>query len=274
MIHPTPSTLLADAPDRRVVALPGGDVSYKEAGQGPAIVLLHGLLGNADSWVWQLRDLSDRFRVIAWDAPGYGLSDPAESDADIFAGILANLLDRLKVSEATVVGHSMGGVVAAALSKRPGNLMARLMLSCSHAGYAEPKDTPPSKKLTDRLKELAELGGDAYGRARAPGMVAPDASDAVLELAGRIAAQTRAEGLSAASRMLQFADMRSRYADLALPMLVLNGDRDTVVRAEFKKELIALTPDARHEVMRGVAHAPYLEDPETYNRLIRSFIGA
>ncbi len=60
----------------RTVSVGGRTLAYREAGSGAPLVLLHGIGNQSGSWVQQLESLADRFRVIAWDAPGYGGSDP------------------------------------------------------------------------------------------------------------------------------------------------------------------------------------------------------
>ncbi len=259
-------------PPRQALRHAGGRLSYREAGSGPAIVFLHGLLGSSDSWVCQFRGLARHYRVVAWDAPGYGDSDTVEPSAAVFADALEALLGHLGAAAVCLVGHSMGGVVATVAAARHRDAIGRLVLSCTHAGYADDPASPPSAKLLQRISDLETMGGDAYGRQRARDMVAPGTSSAVIDLAAGIAAQTRPVGLFAATRMLQFADARPCYGKLDLPTLVLFGAEDPVVRPELTAELRRLTPWARHIDLPGVGHAPYLEDPATYTQTIRAFI--
>jgi pimeloyl-ACP methyl ester carboxylesterase len=270
----TSTELFTTCPPRQTVELAHGPLSYREAGSGPAVVFLHGLLGNSRSWVKQFAPFSQNHRVIAWDAPGFGLSQAIEPSADEFAETLGALLDALDCPAATIVGHSMGGVVAARLAARRPAMVSALVLSCSHAGYGEAADSPPSARLQGRLQELANLGPVEYGQVRAAGMVAAGASAEVLALAAAIAAETRPEGMIASTRMLQLADNRSLLPDLEMPLMVINGALDPVVRADLKAALLALTPEARHVEIPGVGHAPYLEDAETYNAAIGEFLAA
>lgn len=266
--------------DQRLAALPpretfdhaNGRLSYREAGSGPLIVFLHGVLGSADSWVWQFAHLTPRFHVVAWDAPGYGLSDTIEPDVTLFVDALEALLAHLGAESATLVGHSMGGVVSAAAAARPTNIVERLILSCTHPGYAEAPGSPPRPKLLQRLDDLETLGAETYGRMRAQGMVAPQASACAVELAARVAAQTRPEGLFCATRMLQFADVRPFYERIRARTLIAFGAQDPVVRPEMSAELRRLTPFAKHIDLPYVGHAPYFEDPETYSRMVRTFV--
>lgn len=265
--------MLAALPPRKTVSVGNATISYRTAGEGPALVFLHGLLGSADSWACQLTSLADHCRVIAWDAPGYMDSSAAPQDIDAFARRLADFIAALGLSAPTVIGHSMGGTVAARLASMPSSPIGTLVLSCTHAGYAAPAGTPPTQKLLDRMQTLHDQGGAAYGRSRAGAMVAHPVTPFALELAALVAADTRPEGLFDATRMLQFANLRPHYAAITAPTLVLFGGSDPVVRPEMSQELHTLTPFAHHEELPGVGHAPYLENPTAYNAALARFLG-
>ena len=269
-----PTDPFESCPPRRTADLAHGPLSFRAIGTGPAVVFLHGLLGNSRSWVKQFAPFSQTHRVIAWDAPGFGLSAPVEPSVDAFADVLGALLDALDCPSAVLVGHSMGGVVAARLAARRPALVSGLVLSCSHAGYGEPADSPRSAKLEGRLRELEQLGPEEYGRVRAAGMVAGGASTGVLNLAARIAAEARPEGMICSTRMLQLADNRATLAALTMPLMVVNGTEDPVVQPRLKAELLALTAGARQVEIPGVGHAPYLEDADAYNAVIGEFLAS
>ena len=264
--------LVSQLPERDCVEVNGLPLSYRSMGRGEPILFLHGLLGSADSWLFQLHDLSDRYRVISWDAPGYGQSGEVEPELELFADQLRGFIDKLALPSLTLVGHSMGGVLAARVAADADPKIDRVILSCTHPGYGEPTETPPTQKLVDRIRSLKEEGGEAYGRERAVNMVAHPVDPFALETAAYVASGTRADGLFSATRMLQFADLRSFYDKISIPMLVLFAQKDPVVRPELSAELKALTAHATQKTLPNVGHAPYLEDKETYEKAITSFI--
>ncbi len=271
----TAEELLKTCPPRQVAPLSRGALAYRTVGQGPTVVLLHGLAGNSLSWVRQFPALSARLRVIAWDAPGFGGSDAIEPDVDVFADALRELLDHLNSGPAALVGHSMGGVVAARLAAARPDRVSRLVLSCSHAGYGEATDSPPQPRIEERVRELAGVGAAEYGRIRARGLFpAGFADETAIDVAARVAAEARPEGIRSSTRMLQLADNRAILPRLAMPLLVITGGRDPVVKPHLGEELRALTPQGRHLEIPGVGHAPYLEDPAAYNAVLESFLVA
>lgn len=92
----------------------GVRIAYDRAGQGPPLVLMHGIGANASAWRTQLDGLSDAFDVIAWDAPGYGRSSDPPHDWPMaeYADCLAGFLDVLGIAQAHLLGQSWGGVLA------------------------------------------------------------------------------------------------------------------------------------------------------------------
>lgn len=289
--HPSPTQVVAGTVDRlgakpvtveeslktcppvQTVALSRGTLSYRSVGQGPMLVFLHGLAGNSLTWVRQFGHFSTRFHVVAWDAPGFGHSDVVEPDIDAFAGTLGELIDLLGGGPAALVGHSMGGVVATRLAGRRPELVVRLVLSCTHPGYGETADSPMQPRIAERQRELATVGPVEYGRIRARGLFPPGTPlTEAMELAARIAAEARPESIAVSTRMLQLADNRPFLPNLAMPVMVLTGGKDPVVKPAMGEALRELTPSARHVTLPGLGHAPYLEDPAVYNAALDEFL--
>jgi pimeloyl-ACP methyl ester carboxylesterase len=262
----------AHLPDLQTVRLAHGRVAYREAGSGPALLLLHGMAGASASWVRQLEALSSSFRVVAWDAPGFGGSDVVEPDLDAYAGAARRLLEALGIDASAVVGHSMGGLIAVRLAASSGALVSRLVLSCSHAGFGDPQDSPPRARYTRRLAELESMPRAEYGAARARKILPAQASPEVFGTVAAIAATARAEGLLAAGRMSQIADNRPLLGSLAMPVLVLTAELDRVLPAANSLPFLEKIANARHVTLAGVGHAPYLEDPDAYNAALRGFL--
>ena len=103
---------VSSLPDRQEVTLPTGRVSYRQAGSGPDLVLLHGLAGNSGTWERQFEEFAGRFRMTAWDAPGYGHSDTVAPAVDAYADTLGAFTQAIGIERFILIGHSMGGVVA------------------------------------------------------------------------------------------------------------------------------------------------------------------
>jgi len=249
-----------------------GQLSFRSRGDGEAIVFLHGLLGSSKSWAFQFEHFSRNYAMIAWDAPGFGQSDLVPASINAYVEALREFIANIGQPKVSLVGHSMGGTVAACFAANFPELVSRLVLSCSHAGYGDPETAPMSAKFERRMREFDEVGPTAYGVNRARGLLPASASACVFDYAAEIASETNPEGLRRATRMLQLADNRPLLPMLKMPILVLTGEKDTDVQPKLKADLLRLTPMTRHIEMPALGHAPYFEAPAYYNGLIEDFL--
>jgi pimeloyl-ACP methyl ester carboxylesterase len=264
------------AADRRTLDLDHGRISYRQAGSGPDLVLLHGLAGNSRTWEEQIAAFCGAWRVTAWDAPGSGLSDTVAPDVDTYAATLAALVDALDLSPFVLLGHSMGGVVAGRFAGTYPERLRALALSCTLLGRRQPAGSPLSAPYLARLRELETLPAEEYGARRAKSMAAPGcAPETITRLTG-IAAETRRDGLEAAMRLIAEADNAAALASLSMPVLVLTGAEDKTVTQELSAALLASLAAGAAKVqtvaLPGVGHAPYLEDTAAYNAALDGFL--
>ncbi|KFK97476.1 hypothetical protein IV04_15135 [Serratia sp. Ag1] len=260
-------------PEQQIMTTSQGDLSFRATGEGETILFLHGILGSSKAWPFQFAALSPTYRVAAWDAPGYADSALVADDIAAYEQMLHELILHLGAEQVSLVGHSMGGTIASRYAARHPSKVKSLVLSCTHPGYGAPASAPTSEKLAIRLKELAEIGREAYGKNRARDLLPfPDVPAAVLDYAAGIAAETNLEGLKRATRMLQLADNRPLLPQITAPTLILTGEKDAVVQPKLRAELLALVPYTQHIDMPGLGHAPYFQAPEYYNALLREFI--
>jgi pimeloyl-ACP methyl ester carboxylesterase len=154
-----------------------GRVQYRHAGQGApgqaTHVLLHGIGSGSASWVAQLQAASAApLSVLAWDAPGYGGSapvEPAQPVATDYAQRVWAWLDTLGVTQpVTLVGHSLGAIMAASAARMAPHRVQRLVLLAPARGYANAAPAEREKKLQDRLHNLLQLAPACGGFARPP----------------------------------------------------------------------------------------------------------
>ncbi|MBI2727976.1 MAG: alpha/beta fold hydrolase [Polaromonas sp.] len=223
------------APER--VTTPLGDVEFRRAGpgvQGATHVLLHGIGSGSGSWLMQLEAavLTKGAQVLAWEAPGYGHSSPVlpeVPDAGDYAGRLWAWLDKLEITQpVTLVGHSLGALMAARAAVQRPHQVRRLVLLSPAQGYARASPEERAKKLGDRLNNLNTLGVQGMAQKRGAAMLSPNADAERVAYVQSIMAQVHPAGYTQASHLLVGGDLLTDLAHITCPVAVASGRADTI----------------------------------------------
>ena len=226
------------------VEVDGLQIGYERAGTGPAVILLHGYVGDGPTtWRDQLAELSDEFTVVAWDAPGAGRSSdpPEEFGLDDYAECLAGFVARLELRRPSVVGLSFGGILALALQRRHAGVADRLILASAYAGWA---GSLPPDVVEHRLQQalhLADGSPEEFVTALSPTMFF---SAVPLDTAKRFEASMRAfhpRGFRAMARA-SAEDVRDVLPRIDVPTLLVYGERDVRAPLAIAEDLRELDP--------------------------------
>lgn len=256
------------------VEVSGLRLAYERAGGGPPLVLLHGILGDRRLWRRQLASLSDRFTVVAWDAPGCGGSDdpPPSFRLPEYADCLAGLIGALGLGRPHVAGVSWGGGLALELHRRHPGLPRSLVLASSYAGWAG--SLPPDavrqrleRALADAARPPAEVA-----RAFVPDVLGPSPPP---ELRAEVAAVTEGfhpAGYRAMARAFAEADLREALPRVGVPVLLLHGDADRRSPPAIGEGLRRGIPGARLVVVAGGGHLLNVDVPERFDAEVRRFL--
>jgi pimeloyl-ACP methyl ester carboxylesterase len=214
-------------------------------------VLLHGIGSASGSWLMQLEAAHGKDKgVLAWDAPGYSASSPVaptHPQADAYAARMWAWLDALHVSQPiTLVGHSLGALMATcAAAQRPAQV-TRLVLLAPAQGYARASAPDRDKKLNDRLDQLAQLGPEGLGLERGAGMVSHNAPPELVRYAQSMMSQINVPGYTQAAHLLAAGDLLSDLAQVSCPVTVASGRLDNA------------TPMAACQAVAQAANTPWL----------------
>jgi len=247
-------------------------IHYERGGQGPLLVLLHGIGSNARSWAHQLQGLADKYDVVAWDMRGYGSSsDPVAPYTMVeVADDLAGLLDHLGFEKAHIGGLSMGGVVAQEFYGRHPGRVRSLILADTNAGQGRLAEEERQQRLEQRLAGATEPAGLA--RQRTPVLLSPEALPEVIAEAESIMAEIHPDGYRFAARAFAETDERDVLRRIEVPTLVIWGECDTVVTREEVDYLLENIPGAQFEIIPKAGHLSNQENPEAFNDAIRRFL--
>jgi pimeloyl-ACP methyl ester carboxylesterase len=259
------------------VGTPAGAVAYRHAGGMPASqathVLLHGIGSGSASWVAQLLATSQRpdRSVLAWEAPGYGASAPLAAEHPLALDYALRMwawLDAVGVSgPITLVGHSLGALMAASATRMSPHRVARLVLLSPARGYGSAPEAERDKKLADRLTTLHTLGPQGMAQKRGAAMLSPHASATQIAFIQTVMGQLQPAGYTQAAQMLSRGDLAADIAHLACPISVGSGRADTVTpmaacQAVAEQARVAWTD------LGEVGHACPLEAATAVNALL------
>lgn len=264
-------------PERKTADCNGRKISYREAGQGPAMLFLHGIGSGSASYEGQFDGLSRKWRMIAWDAPGYGASDPLDAEtpnsAD-YAAAAAALLDALDIEKIHLVGHSLGTVIGSAVAARYPERLLTVTLASATAGYAKADHAARVDRLNARIGAIRDLGPAGMAEARGREVLSPNASDDALAKVRAVMAGLRVDGYCQAARMLHSSDIFDDIATISVPAMVLCGSADTVTPEALNQRIAAAIPGAVYRSLPGLGHACYVENPTLFNDALGQFLEA
>ncbi len=269
--------LLEETPDGeavRRITVNGVGLAVDVAGEGPAILFIHGYPLDRSIWRHQLEHL-DGWRRIAPDLRGMGRSDAPDLGYSMttYAEDLAALLDSLGVEEVVLCGLSMGGYIAFEFLRRhPGRVRALILMDTR----AE-SDSPEGRRSRDAAAQAArDTGAGAVAAAMLPKLFARETADQVGEpwhQVERIILATPVPGIvGALAAMRDRADSTALLESLELPALVAVGEHDRITPPASAHRMAAAIAGARLEVIHGAGHIVSVEQPVATTKLLADFL--
>jgi pimeloyl-ACP methyl ester carboxylesterase len=269
--------------------LHGERIAYRDSGQGPAMLLIHGMAGSSRTWRAVLPKLSTRYRVVAPDLVGHGLSAKPRGDYSLgaFAVWLRDLLDELGINRVTLVGQSLGGGVAMQFVHQHPEYVDRLVLISSgglgpEVGWTLRVMSAPGTELMlpviapqfavalgERVRSRLSAWGIHNARAAETwaaytSLADPRGREAFLRTL-RAVVDHRGQAVSAYNR-LGFAS--------GLPALLVWGQDDQIIPATHGEAAHLALPGSRLTVLPGVGHYPHLEAADEVVDAIEEFVMA
>jgi pimeloyl-ACP methyl ester carboxylesterase len=270
------------------IELHGHTVGFQAAGEGPLLLLLHGITSTSDAWREVLPRLAERYTVVAPDLLGHGRSAKPRGDYSLgaYAAGVRDLLGVLGFERGTIVGHSLGGGIAMQFSYLFPQHVERMALICS-GGLG--KEVHP-------LLRMASLPGSEWVLPLLAREWTVNAGDAVGKLAGRLGisvphdlgefARGYASLVHEGARDAFLHTMRSvldaegqrisaldrLYLADQIPTLIMWGDEDPIIPVEHGREAHKIISHSRYVEIPGSGHWPMLDAPERFIEALTTFI--
>ncbi|HWI73887.1 MAG TPA: alpha/beta fold hydrolase [Baekduia sp.] len=272
----------------RQIELHGHPVTYRRVGEGPAVLLIHGITSSSRTWRDVMPGLAENYTVVAPDLLGHGRSAKPRGDYSLggYASGLRDLLVALEIPRATVVGHSLGGGVAMQFAYQFPERLERLVLVDSGGLGSE----------VNLVLRAATLPGAEYVLPLLASSPLRGASAALGSVLGRVGLRANADvkGMAEGFESLGDASARRAFVHTArsvidpagqrvdatdrlylaehVPSLIVWGERDRMIPVKHGREAHALMPHSRFEVFEEAGHFPFNDDPERFVALLHDFI--
>lgn len=266
------------------VQLPGADVNYVEIGEGRPIVFVHGVSGCWQNWLECLPVFGAGRRAVALDLPGFGASPMPSWEIDMaaYARLLNDFCEKLGLEGATLVGNSMGGLIAVEAATAAPARFERLVL-VSAAGIIN--TWQPQARATATAWAWKELGPHFADRGREivsrprlrelvfrPFLRYPNRLREDLLWEQIVNGLKRADGFGDALQALIVHDSREKLPALEMPTLIVWGLSDRVVPVAAAASYHRRIPRSRLEVFERTGHVPQLERPLRFNAVLDDFL--
>jgi len=259
----------------------GARLHYDELGSGRPVVFLHGWAMSARAWRFQ-QQLEGVGRLIFLDQRGHGQSSPAEGyTVEEFAGDLASFFEQLALSDALLVGWSLGVQVALQAFPALRSRLAALVLVGGTPRFTAGDDFPHGqaplevKGMGLRLRrDYQKTMGEFF-----KGMFAEGELEAAQyqRIVHEIVMGGRSPDPGAVRQALQIlssVDLREGLPAVDRPVLLVHGELDTICPAAASTYMAERLPVATLRIMAGCGHAPFMTRPEEFNRVVREFLAS
>jgi pimeloyl-ACP methyl ester carboxylesterase len=286
--RPAPVSTLPAQFDEWQIELHGRRVIYRVAGDGPPVVLIHGMLNSSSHWRAVALSLASDYTVIAPDLIGHGDSAAPRGDYSLgaHAASIRDLLAAIGIDRATIVGHSLGGGVAMQFFYQFPQRVERLAL-VSSGGLG--RDVSPMLRtaalpgvsgllaltINPRVLRALRSGGE---RLRERGISAGVYTQAIARALGPLEnADARGAFLHTLRSVIDIHGQRVSASDRlylleSMPTLIVWGGRDNTIPLRHGRDAHEAIPGSRFHVLERAAHFPHLEDPDGLSEVLREFI--
>jgi pimeloyl-ACP methyl ester carboxylesterase len=251
----------------------GHSVAYRVAGEGPPLVLLHGFLCDSRCWRPQLADLSDTFRLIAWDAPGAGSSsDPPDTFTTTdWAQCLVGFLDLLGVEAAQILGLSWGGILAQEFYRSYPDRVLSLVLCDTYAGWKGSLPESAYKKRLERCYLESLLPPEEFVPRWVPEFFTEGAPHDLKEEMSEVVSEFHPLGFRLMAKSSADTDTTDLLPHIEVPTLLVWGDDDRRSPINIAEQFQDAIPNVELEIIANAGHLSNMEQPEEFHAQVRRF---
>jgi len=247
------------------------DIFVEESGNGTPLVLVHGFLGSSEMWIPQIKFFKDNFRVIAPALPGFGNSSSLNScnSIECMAKAILNFLEKKKINNFNLLGHSMGGMIVQEMAKIAGNKILKLI--CYGTG---PRGNIPGRFETiDESRKKLKINGlkDTAFRIAKTWFIEEEKAK-YFYLCEKARKQTSIEAVDNGLIAMKNWDGIKDLQNIRNETLIIWGDRDKAYNFNQVETLNDNIPNSDLKIIKGCSHNVHLEKPDEFNKVVVDFL--
>ena len=247
------------------------DIFSEDIGSGTSLVLVHGFLGSSDMWNPQIKFFKDNFRVIAPALPGFGKSNAIDSCDSIkcMANVILNLLEKKKIKNFNLLGHSMGGMIVQEMTKLAGEKILKLI--CYGTG---PRGNIPGRFETiDQSREKLKINGLKVTANRIAKTWFIDEDKAkYFHLCDEAGKQTSIEATDNGLIAMKNWNGIKNLKNIKNETLIIWGNQDKAYNFNQVETLNNNIPNSDLKIIDGCSHNVHLEKPDEFNIIVEEFL--
>ncbi|RIO10604.1 alpha/beta hydrolase [Mammaliicoccus sciuri] len=253
----------------------GANIYYESKGNGENLLLIHAGIVDSRMWDNEFNLLSEKYRVVRFDLPGFGLSDFTEGSYN-YNLIINELLIHLDIHHTHILAASFGGKIALDFYlENPAKCMSLALLSPAISGWNASTFLQNYEEKEERLIDEGKIEETAQynyatwiQRNRSPEIINPDVKQLIMDMQRKIL--TKGEP-NVSSEEIEVEDNISQLNNIEIPVLIVNGQCDVPDFLEIAEVMIKEIPNVKNIIIPNTAHLANLESPELFLKIISEF---
>lgn len=273
-------------PYEQFTVIGGRKLNYVEVGDAdkPVLLFVHGIMGTWRNWIFNLLPFADRYRVLAVDLPGFGLSEmPAgEFSIEHYADVIKEFCAALGIAQVTLIGNSMGGQIATIVAKKTPEILQKVIL-VDPAGFST--STAALRRISPYVKYFnwifalgvvlrKVIAGNRWLATAFTKIVLWKPRDIGSELILVLLAGIGKPGFVPAVHTIARTPVSDFPGEVNVETVIIWGRNDSLIPKRDAFKFARMIPHAKLELMDDVGHIPMFETPERFNALIEQYIPA
>lgn len=249
-------------------------LNYHRTGQGPALIILHGLFGTWENWGAQIKMLAEQYDVIAADLRNHGASPHSDQlSYALMAEDVIELMDSLKLDSVLLLGHSMGGKVAMQLAiEHPERVEKLIVADIAPVTYGRHHDDVFMGLFNvelDGLKSRSAADKQLAEHVEIPGVRAFLLKNLQRDSEGKFGWKMNLDALHQEYHEISAAPAEGQYSG---PTLFIKGGDSNYLKPEYADAIKSRFPNVSYKIIEGTGHWLHAEKPAAFNRIVERFL--